>query len=196
MAVIGIGVSPTRDALFPDIRRRNIGGYLTAEKFGDWQVSKGFFKNLPKNIKVEVYKAELEFAKLYYDKILELFNSGGWASYSENYKRYKTSKKGSELPFFQFNSNFRKVLGIQEYPKSYKVMVGISPNSTVMNSSGTLTVQEYMYIVEHGSFIRGIKKRPLFSTAFKAVGGKSTLSRLVSKRLNKALKLAAKTSIS
>lgn len=189
MATIGIGQSPTRDRIMPDIRPRNVKGYLSAEKFGDWNVSKRFFRTLPLEIKRRVYKAQLQFAREYLGEIFSQIRGGSWEPYSANYRRYKKSKKGlDENSFFQFQSVFISELKISEYPDKHMVRVGINPKSKATNMSGSLTVHEYMNIVEHGSFWHNVKKRPLFSTAFRQVGGKARLSKIVHKQIGHIVK--------
>ena len=195
---VAVGESKYEEGVIGDFYTRNITARTKVEFLGDWIKVGDIFKRLPKELKVEVYKAIFTYSVRYQREVKSAIRKNGpksktWNAYSDGYAAYKKLHGQLGYPsFYRFKGNLYRAITIDTDGRR-SVRVTIDKNARVSNTKSDLTASQLMNILEHGSIERNIAARPLFGPVWVDMGGNKGLRDFVAGKIGKKLKKYSST---
>lgn len=153
---------------------RSRAGFNVGVKFeGNWLKFNQLVGSVDTTMMLSATGAQRKFAEKYRDRVKINIRTGGkkfgYKPHSTAYSKYK-SKHGGGGRLLHWSGSMEDAVEVVKLAGG-RVGVGISKDAVRERYDGEkgelLTISEYANILERGSSLRGIPKRPVFSDTFK-----------------------------
>jgi len=178
---------------YPSTRDRNIFSGMSIKQDGGWVKLNTLIFTLKPRLQKSFDLASDEIARKYRNNIRSIIRSQGkaygWQPLKPKYqaKKLKQSSKGMYRYYDVLYNGFvitKTKTGIQVgIPKSLRGDISLK------RGNADMTVSQYLYVLEHGSFWHDIKPRPLLGPAWKMLGGKVGVATTLSKHLKRQIQV-------
>jgi len=154
------------------------------ELFGDWAKTRSVFSTIDATMAIGASNGQQAFAKRLKKQVRRYIRTNGagitpaWEPVSPKYAKFKRSLGYDPGNLYVLSGLYYR--SIEIWGSGGNWYTGLKANTRhSRKGAGRYTLAQIARILESGSSVRNIKARPLWTPAFKAVGGNAGVKALV-----------------